>query len=263
MCDFGAGILVRRFSVVAVAFLSHITSLVTIGIVTVAIGASPDREGFLLGVAAGMCTSVASTAFFKAMALGRISVASPLLACGSLVAFGLAIAAGERPSALAVAGCLLALGGAVIVSLHEHASGGIRKSAVAFALVAAIASGLALYLVGHASNQTGTAFAVLGSRTSSSVLLLLLAVKLRPIFPIARPWLIVVVALGMGSGGALFLFGLAAQTGLVSIASILSTLYPVVTITLAHVFLAERLRGVQLAGVCLALAGIALVTAGR
>ena len=60
---------------------------------------------------------------------------------------------------------------------------------------------------------------------------------------------------------ALVLFGYAASLGLISIATILASLYPIVTVLLAHLFVGERLRGFQLAGVALALGGVALVSA--
>ena len=60
---------------------------------------------------------------------------------------------------------------------------------------------------------------------------------------------------------ALVMFGYAASLGLISIATILASLYPIVTVLLAHLFVGERLRGFQLAGVALALGGVALVSA--
>ena len=68
--------------------------------------------------------------------------------------------------------------------------------------------------------------------------------------------------IGVTAAGALVLFGYATSLGLISITTILASLYPIVTVMLAHVVIGERLRGAQLAGVVLALGGVALVTAG-
>ena len=55
------------------------------------------------------------------------------------------------------------------------------------------------------------------------------------------------------------LFAAAAQRGLLSVAAVLSALYPVVTVLLAWVVLHERLRPIQVAGIGGAVAAIALI----
>jgi drug/metabolite transporter (DMT)-like permease len=54
----------------------------------------------------------------------------------------------------------------------------------------------------------------------------------------------------------------AARHGLLSVVSVLATLYPVVTVLLARVVLGERVQRTQDAGVLVALAGVVLITAG-
>jgi uncharacterized membrane protein len=230
---------------------------------TVSSGSSFERQGILLGLAAGIFSAVSTGAFFKAMELGAISIASSFLGLGSIFAFALSVASGERPGALALGGAGLALSGAVITSVGEHASGGNRRTALVYALLSTVGFGFTLYLIGLASNQTGSAVAVLSQRVSSSLVLLLMMLRLRVPFQIDRRWLIVTLGIGTGTAGALFLFGLAADIGLIAIASVLSSLYPVVAIVLARIFLGERLHGLQPAGVLLVLGGIAVVAFSR
>ena len=59
------------------------------------------------------------------------------------------------------------------------------------------------------------------------------------------------------------LFAFASSRGQVSIASVLGSLYPVVTIVLARLVLGERLRRVQQVGVALAVGGAAVTAADR
>jgi drug/metabolite transporter (DMT)-like permease len=70
-------------------------------------------------------------------------------------------------------------------------------------------------------------------------------------------------AVGLGTTTAFLLFSLAATKGLISIVAMLSSMYPVVTVLLAHLVLGERLRGNQLVGVPFALVGVALVAAAQ
>jgi drug/metabolite transporter (DMT)-like permease len=218
-------------------------------------------KAFLVGLAAGSFGSVSLYTFYKAMSLGTMSIVSPLLSLGSVLAFALAVAGGERPRSLAVVGALVALSGAVLASLGEHASGGHRRKALGWAFTSPVALGFYLYLLARAANDGGSVSAVFGARTASSLLLLILAISLRSPFRIGTRALATVVVVGVSGSAALVLFGYAASLGLISIATILASLYPIVTILLAHLFVGERLRGLQLAGVALALGGVALVTA--
>jgi len=57
-------------------------------------------------------------------------------------------------------------------------------------------------------------------------------------------------------------YAAATTAGLLSVVAVLSSLYPVVTVGLAHRRLGERLAGSQRIGVALALGGAALISAG-
>lgn len=257
--DFTGGSLVRRYPVATVSVLSHGTGFAGMGIVAAIAGF--HGKAFLVGASAGVFGAVSLFAFYKAMSLGTMSVVSPLLSLGSILAFGLAVAAGDRPSLLAVAGAVVALGGAILASHGEHASGGDRRTALGWALGSACAVGFYLYLLGRAADEGGSVSAVFGSRAVSASVLLVLALTLRAPLRLSRRAAAGVLMIGTSGAGALFLFGYAASLGLISIATILASLYPVVTVLLAHVFVGERLRGAQLVGVLLALGGVALVTA--
>jgi uncharacterized membrane protein len=58
------------------------------------------------------------------------------------------------------------------------------------------------------------------------------------------------------------LFAEATTRGLLSVVSVIATLFPVVTVTLALLLLDERLNGRQRIGVVAALAGVAAIAAG-
>src|SRR5207253_5316004 len=137
--DFSGGLLVRRRPVATISALSHGAGCIGLGITAAFVGIHP--KGFLIGVAAGTFGAVSLYTFYKAMALGTMSIVSPLLSLGSVLAFGLAVAGGERPSPLSLLGALIALGGAVLASLGEHASGGARRTALGWALAAPLALG--------------------------------------------------------------------------------------------------------------------------
>ena len=60
--------------------------------------------------------------------------------------------------------------------------------------------------------------------------------------------------------GADVFFAFATTTGLLSVVSILSSLYPVATVVLARIVLDERMARLQQAGIGLALTGVVLIS---
>jgi len=90
----------------------------------------------------------------------------------------------------------------------------------------------------------------------------LLALTLKPQAPaLPRGWLLL-IGVGIADVGATLLYAAASTKGLLSVVGVLSSLYPIVIVVLARVLLAERVARPQLAGVAVALAGVALISAG-
>jgi drug/metabolite transporter (DMT)-like permease len=71
-----------------------------------------------------------------------------------------------------------------------------------------------------------------------------------------------VAGIGALNISALALYSYASTRGLVAIVAVLASLYSVVTVLLAYALLGERLRGIQLAGVVAAFAGVVCLAAG-
>src|SRR5581483_3567888 len=156
--------LVRRHPVATISALSHSAGLAALAIAAAIAGV--DGTAFAIGLAAGTFGAVSLYTFYKAMSIGTMSIVSPLLALGSVLAFGLAVAGGERPSALALLGALVALSGAVLASLG-------------WALAAPLALGFYLYLLARGADAGGSISAVFGARSMSALLLVVLALALR------------------------------------------------------------------------------------
>jgi drug/metabolite transporter (DMT)-like permease len=72
----------------------------------------------------------------------------------------------------------------------------------------------------------------------------------------------VLALIGTGDMFGNLLFAAASTSGLVSITSVLASLYPIVTVLLARIWLKERVARSQEGGIVLTLAGVALISAG-
>ena len=112
------------------------------------------------------------------------------------------------------------------------------------------------------ASDDGILWALFAARLVSVSLLAGAVLFTRPDLRAAKPHFGAVAAIGVLDLGANGLFALAASKGLVSVASVSSSLYPVVTILLARAILSERVRPSQQAGIVLVMAGVAGIAAG-
>jgi drug/metabolite transporter (DMT)-like permease len=192
-----------------------------------------------------------------------MSIVSPVVACGAVVPFAISIATGERPSGLAAAGAVIALTGAVLASTEERrAAEPNRARAIVFAVLAAVALGLFTYFLGLGSREGSGLSTLVGARIGSLAILLALAAGTRSSLRVGRRWLLPIAAVGLCDVAANALFALASGHGLLSLVSVLGSLFPVMTVLLAYAILHERLTRVQVAGISIALVGVAALSAG-
>lgn len=263
VADFSGGSLTRRLPTFAVTVVSQSAGFVVL-LIAAGVRGDVGARSFGLGVLAGLGGGAGLAAFYRALSLGTMSVVSPLAACGAVVPFGISIATGERPGGLALAGAAVALAGAVLASVEEgRAESPERARAVGLAVVAAVTLGLFVYFLGLGSRQGDALSTLVGARVGSLGVLLALALAVRAPLSVPRSSLAAVAVVGLADVSANALFALASGRGLLALVSVLGSLYPVVTVLLAHVVLGERLTQLQKLGVVAAVAGVAAISAAR
>ncbi len=260
LADFMGGSLSRRHPLLAVLLVSQTVGMV--GMIAVAYLLTPDpAEAVLLpGIAAGLAGVIAALAFYRAMSIGSISVAAPILATGAAVPVVAGLATGERPAPLQMAGIVVALVGVVLASREPDTGGGsVRGAGVLLALLAALAFGLQLIALDHAA-RSDALWGVALARITAVAVLGCAAALARPGVP--RDVLTPLVAIGILDTTANASFALASTEGYLSVVAVLGSLFPVVTVALAHVHLHERLAPGQRLGVVLALSGTLAIAGG-
>ncbi len=263
--DFLGGLTTRRATLWAVVVGSQAVGLA--GAVLVVVLAGRPWIGLaglwpvLLG---GLAGSVAIVTFYRALAIGTMSLVAPISATSALIPFVWGIAGGERPAGVQLAGVALAVAGVLLASVgsggHDPAATdrSRQRRAVALALVAAV--GIGIMLLGFdATAKHDALWAMLGGRLSSACCFAAFFAILRPRVRISRSTVAPIIAIGLLDTGANGLFAAATTRGYLSLVGVLGSLYPVVTVVLAYLVLRERLAAHQLAGVLAALAGVALI----
>ena len=265
--DFFGGLQSRRLSALVVAVCSQLIGGLGLAVVLLALGAAPRPAALIWGIAGGLFSGTGLLLFYRGLAAGAMSIVAPVAACGTLIPVAVAVASGQPPTPLALVGMLAALGGIVLVS--RPAQRGVVHPSGRPWLVLGLALGSAIcfgcfYVCLHggvlASGQS--LWVVGGARVGSLVALVGIALvrRERLVWPGAR-------VLPLGGVGALdtianVLFAYAALGGNLGVISVLGSLYPVATVVLARLVLAERLARPQTAGVVLALAGVSMMSLG-
>jgi drug/metabolite transporter (DMT)-like permease len=213
---------------------------------------------------AGSAGIVALGAFYRALAIGTMSVVAPISATAAAVPVLVGLAEGERPGGLQIAGMAAALAGVILASREPFEEGcpPANRAAIGLALVAAAGFGTFFVGIDRASATAEVPWVIVVQRCCSVSLLLIATLVVRPSLPRDGASLLVLAAVGLLDLGANGLYALATTHGLLSVVSVLGSLYPAVTVVLARFVLAERIAHMQEVGVVLALAGVIAISAG-
>ncbi len=270
VADFQGAIRARHVGPLVVAAFAQIagTALLVVALVVVR-DPFPGWGIWIPGAVAGMAGSIGHVVFYAALSRGPMGVIAPILAMSAAGPVLFAILwSGERPAPLQLAGLVLCVLGVVLVSRHagEGDTRHGRYGAVPLALLA-IAIGTVMYVtLDMASEQSGL-WGVGAQRTVSLPILLVLVAVLvyargagtgRPPKGAFRA----IAPIGLMDTAALLMFAIATSMGDLSLAVVLASLYPVVTVLLARFRLGEQLALVQRVGAVVAFAGVVAIVVG-
>lgn len=234
--------------------------LIVIALIVAARGKGPEHLGALLAIPAAISGTLGLYAYYRGMAVGAMSIVAPIAGISAAVPVIFGIATGDRPSSWQWLGITAALGGVFLAS-REPGKGRRVAAGVGLALLAAIGLG-GYFPPMHAAGVADFWWASLIFRmTSASVVFAVVAIR-RPSLAAPPVQVSILALIGIGDMLGNLLFAAASTSGLVSITSVLASLYPIVTVVLARLVLKERVARSQEAGIALTLAGVALISVG-
>jgi drug/metabolite transporter (DMT)-like permease len=259
--DFCGGMATRRASLSAVLLWSHLLGLTGLA-VAVALGAgdysAPDLR---LGALGGVVGAVGIGLLYRGLAVGPMSVVAPITA---LLAAAVPVVAGylqgERPGTSALLGMAAALAAIVLVS--AEGGGTLRPSdlrGVSLAMGAGLCFGLFFVSLSHTGEASGL-WPLVGARLTSVVALggLALLNVIDVDIPRGGPRSLIIAA-GVLDVAANVFYLMATREGLLSVVSVLASLYPVGTVVLARIVLGERFASLQRIGMAVAIPAAILI----
>ncbi|MGA8113040.1 MAG: EamA family transporter [Actinocatenispora sp.] len=265
--DFVAGLLSRRVSSYAVAVVAQIAAASAVVLAAALLPAAhPSGANLAWGAVSGIGNGLGTAFLYRGFGSGRMSVVAPLSAVGAAglpVLVGVAL--GDRPSTLMIVGIVLALPAIALISrppgrqaLDGQPAG---RAGVLDGLLAGAGFALLFVALGRVPTEAGLWPLALGqiAATPTVVLAALLARgTLRA--PLRAAGGAVVV--GLLGAAATLLYLLAAQRQLLSVAAVVTSLYPALTVLAAMVVLREHVGRGQALGLAAAVVAVTLITLG-
>ena len=255
----GAFRVVLGFHLVAVALLAVLVAATGEGVS----GVSGGDLAWLAVV--GVLGGVAYLTFYRALAIGPISIVSPIVAAYAAVTVVLAVViGGERPGPGEIAAVVVVVGGVLLASSDLTQIRGLERVAIVgivLALVTAVIIGAFVYGVAYFSEEQGWLVPIFVARSFST--LFLVAVSLRGgrwRFPDRAPGLLALIAaIGGIDTAAYALFNVGVRHADTSVVATAAAPYAVVPIVAGVLAFGERPRPTQWAGIALVLAGLVLL----
>jgi drug/metabolite transporter (DMT)-like permease len=260
VADFVGPLQSRVLGTLRVLVWAEIAGVALTGIAAVVQGSGPHDPSVLLAVPAAVAGTLGLYAYYRGMTIGAMAVVAPIAGASAIVPVIFGIARGDRPSTVQYLGIACALAGVFLAS-REHQAGGHRRVAAGVGLALLAALGFGFYFPPmHAAGQADPVWASLIFRFTALLIVAIAALVRRPPLRLRRWKLLIVLGVGVGDTLGNLLFAAAAKSGgLVSLTSVLASLYPIVTVGLAAIVLHERIARTQRIGVVLTLTGVVLI----
>ncbi|MCW2781291.1 MAG: protein of unknown function transrane [Marmoricola sp.] len=266
LSDFAGGLVARRTSAWSVAVVGQSSSMICTAVVAMIVSGHATHTDLAWGAAAGIGSGIGTGFLYRGFANGRMGVVAPVSAVGAaLVPVVVGLLGGERPQWLVWFGVIAALPAIWLVSSSSAPAGDEPPESTGAGFVDGILAGLGF----------GALFATLGQVPGSAGLwplaltqlvsvptVIVLALVLRGAWrPRGRRvwWALVAGPLGT-TATAMFL--LASQRGYLTVAGVLTSLYPASTVLLAALVLKERVHRTQAIGLALCAVSVTCVALG-
>lgn len=267
--DFLGGLAARRMSAVLTTAIAATTGLVVFSLTLPFLGGNWSRDAVMLGAASGVAGAVAIGLLYACLAIGPMSILSPLTAVVSaIVPLTYGLVGGERLGPIGYVALAIALVAIVLVGFVPEKNA-VRPSlrGVTMAIGSGIAIGVFLILIDATPADSGIVPLVVNRATNSTIMFTLVGVLAiiavrrgtGPAHGVWRSGLALAVACGVLDAIANAGLLLGVRLGELSVISVLTALYPAGTIILAAIVLKERIAWLQYVGLVFAIGAAAML----
>jgi drug/metabolite transporter (DMT)-like permease len=261
--DFLGGLASRRARTLAVLSVAQVSALVVALAVALGLGGTVHAHEVEFGVAAGLLNVTAIGCLYRGLAIGQMGRVAPVAAVvGAVLPVVWGVVRGEPLSAFEITGIVLAVAaGALLSSEPDERSGPLFGQALLLAAAAGVGFGVSLILFAAASHH-GEMWPVLGARAAACAVVWIALLLRRGIPTLAGVPKGQAGAAGVFDVGASMILLVTLKSNLTAVIAPVASLAPAFTTGHAWWYLHERVSRIQLLGLLVALAGLALIAVG-
>ena len=262
LSDFVGGLAARRTSAWPVAFMSVAGALACSVLLALVTDGHATGVDLGWGALAGVGSGLGGAFLYRGLAAGRMGVVAPVSAVGAAVLpVAVGVATGERPELLVWLGVAAAVPGIWLVS-REPGGGGSLAAGLVDGILAGLGFGLLFAAIGQVPEEAGL-WPLAVAQAAALPAVVVTATALGALWrPTARSEVTSGLLAGTLASAAALAFLLATQSGLLTVAAVLTSLDPAFTILLAATVLREPIHRGQALGLAFCGVCVALVAAG-
>ena len=256
--DFLGGVGARRANAFLFTAIVHFSGMVLVGTLALMTHAPfPGNASLAWSLMAGSVGGIALALFYRSLATGNMGLIAPVAAVlGAAIPTIVTAFAEGFPGYRHVLGFILAGIGVWLISRTEADAG--RPKGIGMAVLAGI--GFAgFYLCIHQAGNASALWVATYSRSASLLVTGAFVLFGRHLRAVPAPVLGIAVVAGILDITGSTVFIRAAQIGRLDDAVVLSSLYPVVTVLLARIFLREHFSRARTIGMVAALAAVPMI----
>lgn len=260
--DFLGGLTSRSVALLPVLLVSEGTALILLSIFVISRGEGPPGSAFILYAAiAGLSEAVGVAALYRGLAVGVMSIVAPVGATAPVVPVVVGIVLGEFLTPIQGAGIALAVTGIALTSWRRHSGDEVvaHGPSVFFGLLSALGFG-GFFAFMDAASEGDIPWALLVARLTAVTVFVAAMLLRRAPLAVRGAELPMIALIGVLIVGADSMYAIASTQGLLGVVAVLSSLYPVVTIAVARVYLHERIERLQQIGIAMCLSGVVAIS---
>ncbi len=259
--DFSAGFASRKTSVISVVLFSQLIGAVFLFLLAMAFSETfPPLRDMVLGGLAGILGVLGLIALYEGLSQGRMGIVAPVSAIvTALLPIVFAFFKEGLPKAPQILGLALALTSVWLLSFSKREEKIYRFTEFTLPLLSGIGFGLFFILIDTATHES-ILWPLVGTRCVSLVMMSMLFLANTNARVPEKSHLPLIALAGICDVMGNMFFALATNIGRLDISTMLSSLFPAATVTLAWLFLKEKLNRHQWLGVAVALMALFLIS---
>ena len=263
--DFSGGVFSKRAGAWAVSLVAQVVGGLLVLVVALVLGGDPTHADLGLALLAGVGNGFGTAFLYRGLATGRMAVVAPISGVGAvLVPVVVGLVTGERPGPTVWIGAAVALPAIWLVSQEPAAAperGRVGETGLVNGILAGLGFGTLFAVLAQIPAEAGLLPLALNQLVAGVVIVAVALALSQSWVPRSR-WALGGAISGILGATATGSFQIASHHGYLSVAAVITSLYPGFTVLLAAMFLRERVHRTQGIGLVLCAGAVALVAAG-